>query len=202
MFGSVLLIPIALLTAGIIMFSKWGKEIGQKPAERKVKKEVSLFFPIYLTLLSLPPTYGEKESDIARESRLFHIASGITDASETEEEAAALITTAWYESRLSLNVHTSGPRQDVGGQSISLWSLHSSSLVPFNEWKTLGGIEGTRQAAIVAGRLLRWARCRCGSWKGAFALYATGRSCRWSGAEVRAQTYRQLLKRIRSLNEG
>lgn len=163
---------------------------------------MSLAVGIYLALVALPPAYGETESSVAREIRLADIAVAIDAASETDEEAAALAMEAWYETRLARKYHVMGPRKDTRGHAISLWSLHSWTLVPYQEWRTLGGLDGTPRAAVAAARVLRWSRKRCGSWEGAFALYATGRSCRWSGASQRAWMHRRILRQIRSVGDG
>lgn len=152
---------------------------------------------VYLALSALPPAYGEPEP--ARDARLGQLAVDITSATEDTEEAAALVMLAWEETRLSARVHAMGPRRDTRGHAISLWSLHSWNLVPYTEWRTLGGIEGTGRAAVAAVRVVRWSRARCGSWEGAFALYATGKRCRWSGAPNRAWQHRRITRWIRSV---
>lgn len=156
---------------------------------------------IYLALQALPPAWGEVEEPMARDVRLANLAVAIDEATDGEEElAAALVIEAWHETRLSLRVHRMGPRKDTRGYAISLWSLHSWALVPYSEWRTLGGLEGTPRAAHAAARVLRWSRARCGSWQGAFALYATGRSCRWSGAAQRDWQHRRVLRWMRSVS--
>lgn len=157
---------------------------------------------VYLALQALPPAWGEVEDPMERDGRLATLAVAIDDASDGEVElAAALVTEAWWETRLSARVHRMGPRKDTRGYAISLWSLHSWTLVPYQEWRTLGGLEGTPRAAQSAARVLRWSRQRCGHWQGAFALYATGRSCRWRGAAARDYTHRQVMRWIRSVPE-
>lgn len=47
-----------------------------------------------------------------------------------------------------------------------------------------GGYDGQAKRAA---RHLRWALSECGTAEGAVALYATGNSCRWSGAKERAE---------------
>ena len=165
-----------------------------------------LVIGIYLALQALPPAYGEQEDPNARDARLADLAVAIDEAAdsddqtEAEELAAALVVEAWEETRLSVRVHRMGPRKDTRGYAISLWSLHSWTLVPRSEWLTLGGLEGTTRAAHAAARVLRWTRARCGSWSGAFALYATGRTCRWKGAAQREWQFRRVLRWMRSVN--
>lgn len=157
----------------------------------------SLTAAIFYTALALPAPYGEQEPPDARQFRLAELAAAIDNASDGEpDRAAALLTTAWYESRLSLRVHLQGPRRDTKGFAISLWSLHSTPMVPHVEWKALGGLDGTQDAAFVADRVLQWARERCRSLTGMYSLYATGRTCKWRGARQRAWTHGKILKRL------
>lgn len=158
-----------------------------------------LTIPIFYALLALPPAYGEAESVSAREVRLATVAVAIDEATDGDDElSAALVTEAWHETRLSRRVHEMGPRKDTSGYAISLWSLHSWNLVPYSEWVMLGGLSGTAPAAEAAARVLRFAKDRCRSWPGAFALYATGKRCSWKGAAGRAYTFRRVLGWIRS----
>lgn len=172
----------------------------------------SLAHAILVALATLPAPYGEGEQPDEREARLGRVAAAIEDASTDPdwpgtrlELAAALVTKAWWESGLALRVHRAGPRKDNGGHAISLWSLHSWKLVPYAEWKTLGGLEGTERSADVAARVLSFARNRCGAarkdWVFAtFSLYATGRTCSWKGARSRVWTYRRVLEQIEGLS--
>lgn len=154
----------------------------------------SLVSAIFYAALSLPAPYGEKEPADARQYRLSELAVAIDEASDGEpERAAALLTTAWFESRLSRRVHEQGPRKDTKGWAISLWSLHSWDLVPHEEWSALGGVAGTRDAAFAADRVLQWARARCYSVSGMYALYATGKRCTWKGARNRVWLHKKLL---------
>lgn len=157
----------------------------------------SLTAALFYAALALPVPYGENEPVDAREYRLSELAVAIDDASDGEpDRAAALLTIAWYESRLSRRVHEKGPRKDTRGWAISLWSLHTWNMVPYAEWQLLGGLGGTAQAAAVADRVLRWARERCGSIRGMFALYATGKRCSWKGSASREWQYRKILAKL------
>ena len=152
---------------------------------------------IFYAAIALPQPYGENETSEAREYRLSELAVAIDVASDgIPELAAALLTTAWAESRLSRKVHESGPRKDTRGWSISLWSLHSWRLLPWSEWKTLGGLEGTKRAAVAAARVLAWARARCGSVAGMFGMYATGKTCSWKGSAARVWQYNRILRNL------
>jgi hypothetical protein len=160
---------------------------------------------IYYALLALPRPYGETESSDARESRLATLAVDIDIASqiptwdgEQDELAAALITEAWEETRLSARIQAMGPRHDTKGLAVSLWSLHETRMVPRREWVTLAGFAGTPRAAWAAARVLVDFRHRCRSWIGAFSMYANGRSCRWKGAGQREWMRRRVLTWMRA----
>lgn len=91
--------------------------------------------------------------------------------------------------------------KDRGGFAISLWQLHTWRLVPFAEWRGLGGLEGTEASAHAAARVLSFARSRCGAHRGdwreaTLALYATGKRCKWSGAASRAWLERRVEAKI------
>jgi len=157
----------------------------------------SLTAAIFYAALALPQPYGENEPSDARQYRLSELAVAIDDASDGEpDRAAALLTIAEAETLLSRRVHEMGPRKDGRGWAISLWSLHSTPLVPYREWRTLGGLAGTQAAAIAADRVLTWARERCGSVHGMFAMYATGKRCSWKGASNRVWQYNRILKQL------
>lgn len=162
--------------------------------------------------LALPGPYGDREPAERRHERVTKIAESVAHAAESEpawpgapDELAALsLTLAWFESlRFSRWVHESGPRRDVGGYAISLWSLHAWARLPHERWKGLGGIAGTGRAATAAAEVITWARLRCGphryDWPEATtALYATGRSCIWRGSRDRAWVYRRVLAQMRA----
>lgn len=173
---------------------------------------MALIEAILAAALALP-MHRTTEPDEAYAERLGHISAAIATASEyyacrdegtspcwpgpPAELAGVLLELAYDESGLVLWVHKQGPRKDNGGMAISLWSLHSWTLVPIDEWRTLGGLDGTARSAMAAGRVITWARARCRSTYGAIALYATGRRCSWKGARARAWRARRLAAAIR-----
>lgn len=160
---------------------------------------------ILAILLSLP-AYQDRETTIDREIRLGLVAEAIEAAvTEVETErprelAAMLVATGWWESRYARHVHEGRCRTRVGecdyGRARSPWQLHQSPMVPLDEWRAMRGadLESTRIAATAAARVLSAFRGRCGSVAGAIALYATGRSCRWSGAANRARMVTRIEK--------
>lgn len=154
----------------------------------------NLVSAIFYAALSLPSAYGEKEPADARQYRLSELAVAIDNAADGEaDRAAALLTMAWYETRLSRRVHEMGPRKDTRGWAVSLWSLHVWQMVPYADFVTFGGIGGTQGAAYAADRVMRWARERCRSVAGMYALLATGRKCSWKGAWERARLHKRVL---------
>lgn len=158
---------------------------------------------LFYAALSLPAPYGDKEPADARQYRLSELAVAIDDASDGDpERAAALLTMAWFETRLSRRVHEMGPRPDTKGFAISLWSLHSWNLLPHEEWATLGGLAGTRDAAFAADRVLQWARARCYSVSGMYSLVATGKRCTWKGARNRVWLHKKLLATLEEANDN
>lgn len=168
---------------------------------------MSLAQAILAAMLALPAPHADAEPEADRRARLERIALAVSVASETAitpyaepnrwpgttaELAAMLTAKAFHESgRFARSVHLGGAVKDRGGYAISLWQLHSWLLVPYAEWRGLGGLDGTEPSAHAAARVLSFARKRCGAkrpdWRDAtIALYATGKRCAWSGAASRA----------------
>lgn len=127
----------------------------------------------------------------------------------TAEAAAMGLTVAWFESGFAERVQrgTCRPSEcdavrlangSVFHRARGLHQLHASPMVSYAEWSQAAG-DGYGPAvtsAYAAIRVLGFYRKRCGSVEGAFAGYATGRSCRWSGAPERLRTYRRVLGRL------
>jgi hypothetical protein len=125
------------------------------------------------------------------------------------ELAALLVTIGYHETRFARHVHEGqcmphecdAVRMPGGGvyhRARSSWQMHRISLVRGDEWAEMLGtsLHATRTAATVAARILSFSAMRCGSIEGAISSYATGTTCRWSGAAPRMRTYRRFLKRI------
>lgn len=172
---------------------------------------------ILAAMLALPAPYADTEPDADRRARLERIALAVSVASETAiapyaepnrwpgtapELAAMLTAKAFHESgRFDRGVHLGGAVKDRGGYAISLWQLHTWRLVPYAEWRGLGGLAGTEPSAHAAARVLSFARKRCGAqrpdWRDAtIALYATGKRCSWKGAASRAWLARRVEQKI------
>jgi hypothetical protein len=134
-------------------------------------------------LLSLPTCVADVGSPV-KEAQLAVIAQAIEAATPRLEERAALITLAWFESRLCLAVH-SGAR--LGGDGEGLWQLEPGSRRerPFSG---LGAAE-TEHAAGQALWLWRRSHCRGQGLPARFRVYA-GLGCApssWAGAAPRAR---------------
>lgn len=78
------------------------------------------------------------------------------------------------------------------GEAVGCWQSH--------EEDRSGSVEGAALRAarhlIKAGRYCDW------SLHGAVALYATGKSCVWSGAESRLESFRAIYQRLPDYEEG
>lgn len=83
-------------------------------------------------------------------------------------------------------------------RSRSAWQLQAGAAASLEEWRATTGTapENVTTAATVAARVLRRGLARCHTVEGAIALYATGSSCRWSGAGRRAALARRIEVRI------
>jgi hypothetical protein len=119
--------------------------------------------------------------------------------------AAILIVQGYFESRFAAHVQAglcrrnecdavSLPGGRVFHRARSYWQLHASPLVPWPEWRTLAGVEliPTTDAAYAAARVVGYGYSRCDSVDGAIAIFATGRSCRWSRVSRRAWMIRSI----------
>ena len=118
---------------------------------------------------------------------------------DAPELAAALLTVAWCESRLSARVQAGlcplygcgGPRP---GLAHSQWQIESSPLVPAAQWLAIVGDAPVQleDAAWTAARVLARQRAHCAPHARAWAYptlagYATGNACAWGPARRRAR---------------
>lgn len=107
------------------------------------------------------------------------------------ELAFLLLTQAYFETHLAQHVHEGKCRVNLGecdgGKATSLWQLQAGGHLAPSRWERLSGtsLAATTHAALEASRALSRGRNYCGSVRGAVALYATGRTCRWQPAEKR-----------------
>lgn len=134
------------------------------------------------------------------------------------ELASLLLAKGWSETRFSRHIHenkcntdecdpvfgtwfnrltNSNVRYVTHFKARSHWQLHKWSKISDDEWKSMaGGINyaSTYTSALVAARILSFTCNRCGSISGGISLYATGKTCKWSGAANRVYLYSHLLK--------
>lgn len=134
------------------------------------------------------------------------------------ELASLLLAKGWSETRFSRHIHENKCNPDecdaVYGtwfnkntqkyikyvthfRARSHWQLHKWTKISSSEWAKMGsGInyDSTYTSALVAARILSFTCNRCGSISGGIALYATGKTCKWSGAANREYLYTKLLK--------
>lgn len=145
-------------------------------------------------LLELPVCVADRGQPEAKAAQLHMVAGAIEEATADPSERAALITIAWFESRLCLRVHAGELR---GGLGEGLWQLEPGSRrrPPF---AGLGSSE-TAHAAGEALALWRLGRCAGRPLAARFRAYA-GLGCGprdWAGAEPRARFMRWTLGALR-----
>ena len=172
-------------------------------------------------VVGLPaPWYGQNrqpETDEQYRERVQIIAEAITLEAERSKAwphgvaglAIATLTLWEAESSLSYDVHANTGNDPWGqdhGKARCLGQLHSSRLVPKEEWETLAGadLEATRRCANATMRVLR-AQYRVCQKRGApgdpianmYEIYANGRSCTPKARSLRrARRYRQLMNQF------
>jgi hypothetical protein len=122
--------------------------------------------------------------------------------------AFAVMTIMYNESRFALSVHNGDTLGDRG-RARCLAQIHTSRLVPREEWMGLTGVdlESTRRCARAAMRLLGAQYRRCGLHKEvvskvalakAFAAYGSGNSCEVTTSSLRrADDWEELKARAR-----
>lgn len=152
---------------------------------------------IAAVILSLPHYWadaGEPPED--RASRAEHAADVIIEvAGNNRDMIAALIALGWHESRWSRFVFEDecekgkpGERCD-DGRARSPWQMHRDACPYYWESGLLS------DGAKCAFSLLRYGRSACGSYQGAFAVYA-GQRCSWKGGIEREATRQRMLKAL------
>lgn len=122
------------------------------------------------------------EYPVARTERLQEASAAISAAAgQSREMAAALLTLGEAEARFAAYVGTGrcheGPRgaRCDRGKARTYWQLHEAACR--SAWAAEPGSRAeTFAGAQCAANLLRYGRWQCGSWQGAFNVYA-GRRC-------------------------
>jgi hypothetical protein len=122
---------------------------------------------------------------------------------EPRQLATLLVTKGWWESRYAKNVHEGNcARYEcdatiVNGVVVhkarSPWQFQKTSF-SYDLWgKSVGtDLRATRNAALIAARVLSSGMNKCQHAQGALAYYANSR-CRWSKAGNRYRTFRKLM---------
>lgn len=134
-------------------------------------------------LISLPVCVADRPYPEAKAAQLATIAEAIELATPEPEERAALVTIAWFESRLCLAVHAGGAR---GGSGEGLWQIEPGS----RRQRPFAGLEAAATEHAAGQALWLWRHSAPGSTSlpARFRWYAGlgGRASSWTGAEPRA----------------
>jgi hypothetical protein len=162
---------------------------------------------ILTALLSLPTWYGDK--DLSKEERralIRPVAEAIHGVARTRDEAAALVSLAWHESRLASYVLEGRCHEGPPGARCDMDRKGKPrARGPWQVWKWCkawdhpeGSAESLRREARCALGALRTHRSRCGTWEGAFAGMGGlgGRNCVSARSSQRVQTMRRVLGRL------
>ncbi len=168
---------------------------------------------VFRVLSLMASASGEAESE--RAARLEQVASEIAgvsmqrsggDAAEALGIAAELVAVGYHESKFSDWVGQGRchekPDWCDGGRARSYYQLWQVSCPAL--WNhPVGSAAGLRHATACAARHLGLGKVACGKGRskrsaitGAFARYAKGHGCSWSGAGVRYATYEKVRREL------
>lgn len=118
-----------------------------------------------------------------------------------------LVTVGFWESRFSKHVHEGKCKPyecdsyrkngNVVHRARSPWQIQKTSFVSKEEYSKMlsSTLESTTISANVAVRYLVSGMNRCNSIFGAMSIYATAKTCSWSGARKRLAFYEKLEKK-------
>lgn len=134
------------------------------------------------------------EPEDSRAERLDRFARVIEDNARSAESRAVLLTLNHFEAASARyvleNRCSDGPRGEAEcdhGRAVGPWQLHGSHDL---------ALDLDAQARRAVGRW-RHHKARCGGTiEGAFAGYARGEACTWSGAAERAAKFRTIVRRL------
>lgn len=177
-----------------VAFALAGLAHAQEPPEAPPPES-----PTLRVLRSTPRHVSDlDEDDDERDARLREIAEAIDAATPRPQERALLLAKGVHESWWASYIHHDLPKcrdghggKCDGGKSWSFWQLQNTDRT--------GGVHG---AARIAISRLRYYATLCGGEtleervERAFAHFATGNSCEWSGAAERVQTWKSILARM------
>ncbi len=154
---------------------------------------------LILTVLLSLPAHGTDagEHPDARELRLAPVASAISTAARTTQEAAALIAQGFGESGFAGYVIEDrcheGPKgarcdPDRQGRARARGPWQVWAVACPDAWALPAGHASLHLEARCAVRLLRGGRQRCGDWEGAFASMGGGARCTSARAPARVRS--------------
>lgn len=144
-------------------------------------------------LLSLPVCVADRKEPELKRAQLETVAMAIEAATPRVDERAALVTIAWFESRLCRAVHAGSKR---GGSGLGLWQIEPGS----NRHAPFAGLDedATEHAAGEALWVWRHAGPCAVSLPARFRWYA-GLGCRpssWTGDGPRAAFMVKVLRKL------
>lgn len=179
-------ILVKAVTAVMLTFPKWYGD-GETTEERRTRTEVLAEAQVSAVRALMCSTPEEDDSDECRPYFEGHELPILS----------ALITIGRFESAFAKHIHDNKCRVRMGecdgGRAKSPWQFHATSLVRDLWVKYVGSdYESTYSGAKAAGIILSRSLYNCGTWQGAFSQYATGQSCKWSGAEVRHKFFKKV----------
>lgn len=162
---------------------------------------------LLLLLMRLTPWHGDTETASERRVRMDVVVQAATSAAENtdwpgekDELVTALIALARAESEFAMHIHAGKCRPDEcdGGKAASLWQIHDGPWLPEGIWNQMQGtdLESTTLAATWAAHFLAKGRNQCGNLRGAYSLYATGKTCHWAPGIKRARYAKHILSRL------
>lgn len=171
---------------------------------------MSIVQAVLAVLLAVRPAASDAgESLDARTARLERAAEEIARTAEAYpgrelETAAALVTLGVHETRFAryvargcFDVPAGGADCDDGKARsyFQVWAVGCPVLGVLPR----GGKLELRAATSCAARIYWYGRRECNHVLGAFARYAVGHGCSWSGAYDRAATLRNVTRKLRAL---
>jgi hypothetical protein len=137
------------------------------------------------------------ESELDRRARLSEIAAAIDQATQSKRERAWLISLAYHESHFARYVDLDWPECKDGrtlrcdrGRAFGLLQAHNMTR-----------LEGRVEQFELGVKRLRSGANYCKEQgfdpeAGAFSLYATGKTCGWSGAKRRVEFARRIVGKL------
>lgn len=136
-----------------------------------------------------------------KQPQLEIIADSIAQVAKTPEEAARLITMAYWESGLNLRVHSGHCKKNTPecdhGKARGIYQLHQDGL-PEDRWSKMHGIDHTLEQTEEAHVRIERRHRQCGGdFESTAALYMGAKWCGWrdekGNIKKRGEFYRRAL---------